>query len=96
MEEYLDRVRTSLKTYKENNPHIVIDSDYLIMKITEEWGECTQAYLMKTKRSRDKGFSEKELRTKFEDEFADVLAFLLTLAIEENINIDEVTNRKWY
>jgi NTP pyrophosphatase (non-canonical NTP hydrolase) len=72
------------------------DSDWFIFKIQEELGELTQKYLMLTKRGRQKGFSEEEIRQQFEREIADVICCTLLFANNNNVDIMKNIEEKWF
>lgn len=91
-----DRALAVLKLYKEQYPDVKMDRDYLPFKITEEWGECLQVYLMLTNRGRQKGMSKKEIQNLFSEEFADVFAYLLIFANNEGIDLVEAITKKWF
>ncbi len=82
--------------YKKSYPDVKIDRDYLPFKITEEWGECLQVYLMLTNRGRQKGKNKKQIQKLFSDEFADVFAYLLVFAHNEGIDLVEAITKKWF
>ncbi len=96
LNELTERIQTVMRQYKEEYPEVVVDRDYFPFKITEEWGECLQTYLMLTNRGRQKGKSKEEIKKKFEDEFADVFAFLLLFAAEEHIDPARCIEEKWF
>lgn len=73
-----------------------MDRDYFPFKITEEWGECLQTYLMLTDRGRQKGKTKKEIKKMFSDEIADVFAYLILFAESEGINPIEAVDKKWF
>jgi NTP pyrophosphatase (non-canonical NTP hydrolase) len=72
------------------------DNDWFIFKIQEELGELTQKYLMLTKRGRQKGFSEEEIRKQFELEIADVICCTLLFANHNNVDIMKNIEEKWF
>ncbi|HEY0117154.1 MAG TPA: MazG-like family protein [Cellulomonas sp.] len=65
--------------------------DWLFLKLTEEVGELTQAYLARGGRTRSPG-SDEQLR----DELADVLAHLLLIAERFGVDLDEALEAKWF
>ena len=69
--------------------------EWLVLKLQEEVGELTQAFLMKTGQSRAKGKSESELHASLEQELADVLAQTLILGQHYGINMQQAVERKW-
>lgn len=71
------------------------DSDWFFIKIQEEFGELTQKYLMMTKRARDKGLTEEEIKKDFETELADVLCHILLFANHHDVDILKNIDEKW-
>ncbi|MFE4966189.1 MazG nucleotide pyrophosphohydrolase domain-containing protein [Streptomyces sp. NPDC056660] len=68
---------------------------WYLLKLQEEVGELTQAFLMKTGQSRDKGRSAAELDADFRAELADVLCQVLLLARHHGIDLDAAVAEKW-
>ena len=91
-----EKARLVMAKYKEEYPDVKMDRDYLPFKITEEWGECLQAYLMLTDRGRQKGKSKKEIQELFSQEFADVFAYLILFAEDEGVDLAEALKKKWF
>ena len=85
-----------MKKYLEQYPDVRMDRDYLPFKITEEWGECLQTYLMLTDRGRQKGKNKKEIQELFSEEFADVFGYLLLFAENEGVDLAEALEKKWF
>lgn len=71
------------------------NTDWFMFKLQEEVGELTQAYLMFSKRARQKGMTEKEITNSFADELADVLCQTLLLAKHSKVDLNKAINRKW-
>lgn len=71
------------------------DPDWFLLKLQEEVGELTQAYLQHTGRARSKGLSEEQIRATFHQEFADVLCQLLLFAHQHNVDLPQEIERKW-
>lgn len=69
--------------------------DWLLLKLHEEVGELTQAYLARAGQARDKGRSPGELEADFRSEMADVLAQILLLAERFNVDLGGEVDRKW-
>lgn len=67
--------------------------DWHLLKLQEEMGELTQAYLDATGRSR-RGDGE-SARAEMAREMADVLGMLLLLARDEGIDLDAAVQEKW-
>ncbi len=63
------------------------------MKVMEELGELSDEILTSMNLSRDSKIAEFS-RENVEDEFADVLACVISLAIEMDIDVEEVIRRK--
>ena len=70
--------------------------DWLVLKLQEEIGELTQAFLTLSGRSRDRGLSDDEIRDAFRGEVADALAQLLLVARRFDIDLTEELERKWF
>lgn len=85
-----------MKKYSEEYPEINVDRDYYPFKLTEEWGECMQTYLMLTDRGRQKDKNKEEIRRMFENELADVFGFLILFAENEGVDLEKVMDNKWF
>ncbi|MGI5189525.1 pyrophosphatase [Promicromonospora sp. CA-289599] len=70
--------------------------DWLVLKLHEEVGELTQAFLNLSGRSRDRGQSDDETRDAFRGEVADALAQLLLVARRFDVDLTEELERKWF
>ena len=95
IQELTEKAREVMKLYKKEYPNVKMDRDYLPFKITEEWGECLQVYLMLTNRGRQKGKTKKQIQKLFSDEFTDVFAYLLLFATQEGIDPVDAFAKKW-
>lgn len=75
------------------------DPDWFVLKLAEEMGELTQAYLTATGRTRPRVASEGEVpdggRAALAAEVADVLAHLLLLARAQGIDVERAVREKW-
>jgi NTP pyrophosphatase (non-canonical NTP hydrolase) len=71
------------------------DKDWFILKLQEELGELTQAYLMMSNRGRTRDKTEEELRADFAKEVADVFCQILLLANAHNIDLNKEVEDKW-
>lgn len=96
IKELTEKAHKVMRKYKKDFPEVKMDRDYLPFKITEEWGECLQTYLMLTNRGRQKGKNKKEIKKMFSDEFADIFAYLLLFAKNEEVDIAEALENKWF
>jgi len=85
-----------MSMYSEEYPEVTVDRDYFPFKVSEEWGECLQAYLMLTDRGRQKGHSKDEIKAMLEEEIADVIGFLLLFADSEGIDLERALEKKWF
>ena len=94
--EVTRKAKLVVEKYKQDFPEVRIDRDYLPFKITEEWGECLQAYLMFTDRGRQKGKTKEEIKEMFSEELADVFGYLLVFAEAEGIDPVEALTKKWF
>jgi NTP pyrophosphatase (non-canonical NTP hydrolase) len=89
------RAKLVMAKYQAEHPEVVVDRDYYPFKVTEEWGECLQAYLMLTDRGRQKGLSKDEIRAELEKEIGDVFGFLMLFAEREGIDLATALEKKW-
>ena len=84
------------------------DPDWFMLKLTEEVGELTQAFLVATGRTRPRGdvspvgaaagdgaAGPDGGASPLADEVADVLAHLLLLARSQGVDVDAAVRRKW-
>ena len=68
---------------------------WLLLKLQEEVGELTQAFLSKTGQGRTKGLAPAELDATFRAELADVLGHVLLLARHHAIDLQAELEAKW-
>lgn len=71
------------------------DKLWFLLKLQEEMGELTQAYLSMSGRARHKNKTPDELKMAFENEVADVLCHVLLLAKSEGVDLKKAINKKW-
>lgn len=71
------------------------DQDWFLLKLQEEIGELTQAYLQHTGRARAKGLSSAEIEQVLHQEFADVFCQLLLLARRLDVDLPAAIEKKW-
>ncbi|MGW1342813.1 pyrophosphatase [Kribbella sp. NPDC002412] len=71
------------------------DPDWFLLKLQEEMGELTQAYLQHTGRARAKGQTADQIRATFHQEFADVFCQLLLLARQHDVDLPREIEHKW-
>ena len=71
------------------------DADWFVLKLFEEVGEFTSAYLDATHRSRRKPSSD-EANLALADELTDVVAHVMLVANHLGIDLDAGLQRKWF
>ncbi|MEJ3749153.1 MazG-like family protein [Actinomycetes bacterium KLBMP 9797] len=71
------------------------DPAWFVLKLQEEVGELTQAFLMRTGQARTKGHSAEEIDERFRGELADVLCHTLLLARHHGVDLEQAVERKW-
>lgn len=96
LSEITIKVKEVMKRYREDFPDVKVDRDYFPFKVSEEWGECIQTYLMLSDRGRQKGKSKDEIKDMFSQEIADVFGYLLLFADSEGIDPIEAITKKWF
>ena len=94
IEALSQEVESVSELYAERNS-IDRTDDWLMLKLHEEVGELTQAYLARSGRARDKGRSSSELDDDFRAEIVDVLAQVLLVARRHNVDLTAEVERKW-
>ncbi|MFD0885228.1 MazG nucleotide pyrophosphohydrolase domain-containing protein [Streptosporangium algeriense] len=71
------------------------DATWFLLKLQEEVGELTQAFLMRSGQARSKGRSPRELDEGLRAELADVLAHVLLMARHHGVDLEAEIDRKW-
>jgi NTP pyrophosphatase (non-canonical NTP hydrolase) len=71
------------------------DDAWFLLKLQEEVGELTQAFLMRRGQARSKGLTPDELEANFRAEIADVLCQLLLMARHYEVDVAAEVERKW-
>ena len=72
------------------------DDDWFVLKIQEELGELSSAYLKLTQRARVGEESSNTLNQNLQDEIADVIAMTLLFAKHRNIDVEQAIKKKWF
>jgi len=72
------------------------DTDWTIFKLQEELGEFVQAYLNQTGRNRRTPESPGKAKKDTAHELADVFCFVLLVADQLDIDIEEAVKEKWF
>lgn len=84
-----------VSTFYASHNGITRSDDWLLLKLQEEVGELTQAYLARSGQARDKGMTQTEITSALEDELADVIAHALLIAHRFDIDLSAALSRKW-
>ncbi len=85
----------SISAFYAQRHGIARTDDWFLLKLGEEVGELTQAYLARSGRARDKGRTDGQREQEFASELADVLAHALLIAERFDIDIATEIDRKW-
>jgi NTP pyrophosphatase (non-canonical NTP hydrolase) len=94
LEKLADEVEAVSDIYARK--HSIERTDtWFLLKLQEEVGELTQAFLMMTGQARDKGRSASELNDDFRAEVADVFSQVLLLARHHGIDLEAAVAEKW-
>ena len=94
LDELSREVETVSSLYAERNG-IDRTNEWLMLKLHEEVGELTQAYLARAGQTRDKGRTRTQLEDDFRAELADVFAQVLLIAQRFDVDLADEVNRKW-
>lgn len=94
MQELSDEVEAVSAFYAKRHG-IDRTPEWFVLKLGEEVGELTQAFLARSGQARRKGRTDGELEQGFRDEIADVLAQVLLVARHFDVPIDEALREKW-
>lgn len=71
------------------------DADWFVLKLHEEMGELTQAFLALDGRGRAKGLDDRERAARFRAELADVFCHVLLLAEHHGVDLTAEVRAKW-
>src|SRR5689334_1413730 len=94
----LHRLSDDLETVSERYAEafgIRRDATWFLLKLQEEVGELTQAFLMQTGQARTKELTPEQLTANFHAELADVLCQVLLLARHHEVDLPAEIDRKW-
>jgi len=69
--------------------------EWLLLKLMEEVGELTQAYLKCNHQSKNHKKNKLELLDNLEEELADVLGMVLVISNKLDIDIENAVSKKW-
>jgi NTP pyrophosphatase (non-canonical NTP hydrolase) len=71
------------------------DATWFLLKLQEEVGELTQAFLMLSGRARERGNTPEQLQQAFRTELADALCQVLLLARHHDVDLQAAVEEKW-
>lgn len=94
IDDLMDEVEQVSAFYAERHG-IDRTDDWFVLKLNEEVGEFTQAYLARAGQARDKGRSAEELEGDLRSELADVLSQVLLIARRFDVDLAEEVAEKW-
>lgn len=96
----------NLKTVEDNLSQVMAvyadkysiqpSDDYYLLKIQEELGELSSAYLKLTQRARVGQATTFELEKNLREEIADVIAMTLLFAKGRGIDVQGALDEKWF
>lgn len=92
--EYADRIERISAGYARTYD-VERTPDWVLLKLTEEVGELTQAWLTKSGQGRDRGLNEDQMQQQLADEWADAVGMLLVFARRTGIDPDRALTAKW-
>lgn len=93
--EITDKLERVSDIYSEKF-NIRRDDDWFVLKIQEELGELSSAYLKLTQRARIGQDTQEKLDENLRDEIADVIAMTLLFARNRNIDVEQAIKNKWF
>ncbi len=94
LEELTRQVEAVSRVYAERHG-IDRDDTWFVLKLHEEVGELTQAYLARSGQARDRGLDAAELDARYRAELADVLSHVLLLARHSGVDLEAEVRAKW-
>ncbi len=94
LSELTDEVEAVSRRYARKHG-IERDDAWFLLKLQEEVGELTQAFLMRAGQARSKGKSPHEIDEDFRAELADVLSHVLLMARHHGVDLQAEVENKW-
>lgn len=94
LSELAHEVEAVSRIYAERHG-IKRDDTWFLLKLQEEVGELTQAFLSRAGQARDKGRTAPEIESDFRAELADVLAHTLVMAGDFGVDLQQEIDQKW-
>lgn len=95
LKEISDKLGTVSDIYAQKF-NIRRDDDWFIIKIQEELGELSSAYLKLTQRARLGSDSTETVESNLKEEVADVIALTLLFARHQKIDVEQALKDKWF
>lgn len=92
--EMTDRIERISAAYAERFD-LDRSQEWFMLKLQEEMGELTQAFMNLHGMGRDRGQSPQEIRQEFIDECADVFGQFLLFTHHHGVDLDEAVRTKW-
>tara|TARA_R100000656_G_scaffold30956_2_gene27086 strand:- start:139 stop:447 length:309 start_codon:yes stop_codon:yes gene_type:complete len=89
-----ERFEQASKAYATSNG-IARAPDWFVLKLAEEVGELTQAWIKLTGRGRNNHMASDKLQQHLADETADLLGHVLLFAHQNKIDLTAAIERKW-
>ncbi len=77
------------------NKGLEVDEEWFVMKLAEELGELTQAYLRLRHRRPASPEAREEAEIALADECADLLCHLLLFSAKHEVDLVQAIQRKW-
>jgi NTP pyrophosphatase (non-canonical NTP hydrolase) len=74
---------------------IARNDEWFVLKLQEELGELTQAWMKHTGRGRPEGLSPEDLARAVADECADLFGHVLLFAHHNGVDLTAAVARKW-
>lgn len=96
--EFKEIEKAVLKTSEDYDKkyNLDFDVDSAMIKLFEEIGELSEAYLTYKRKSRPEKFlNEEDAKKKLSYELADVVGVALIISKKLDINLEDALNRKW-
>lgn len=95
----LKKLKEEFQITPENirkNIVFIFDASATLMKLFEEAGKLSEAYLTHIEKSRPEKFvSEENVKNKVARELADIVGVLMMMVNVLNINLEKAIDKKW-
>lgn len=94
LSEWSDRLEAVSQGYAEVYD-IERTPEWMLLKLTEELGELSQAWLVASGQGRDRGRTPAQTRATVAAECADVVAMALLTAARMGVDVESALREKW-